>query len=126
MASSAQVYSDFQKEIREREMEILLHLGWHGDISGIECEDLLRGLIPGSYLLREGEREFQYYLSFVLGDPFSFKHQPFLIVKDHSQIIWGYRNGAHRWISTLDSLIPMVMHCALDQCYPLQKKTDGN
>ena len=119
MASSTRVYSDYQKEMEEREMEIFSHSAWHGDISGVECEDLLRGLTPGSYLLREGERKFQYYLSFVIGDSFSFKHQPFLIINSNSQMVWGYRNGAHRWVSSLESLIPMILHCSLDRCHPV-------
>jgi hypothetical protein len=125
MTSLTKAYSDRQKEMKEREVEILSHPAWHGDISGVECEDLLRGLIPGSYLLREGERKFQYYLSFVIGDSFSFKHQPFLIIDNNSQMVLGYRNGAHRWVSSLKDLIPMVLHCSLDKCHLVPKIVNG-
>ncbi len=37
------------------EKEIFSHNAWHGDLSGMECEDLLRGHIPGSYLLKEND-----------------------------------------------------------------------
>jgi hypothetical protein len=123
MTSLTKAYSDRQKEMKE--MEILSHPAWHGDISGVECEDLLRGLIPGSYLLREGERKFQYYLSFVIGDSFSFKHQPFLIIDNNSQMVLGYRNGAHRWVSNLEDLIPMVLHCSLAKCHLVPKIVNG-
>ena len=114
-----------QKDVEAREMEILSHSAWHGDLSGIECEDLLRGSVPGSYLLREGERKGQYYLSFVIGDSFSFKHQPFVITCDNSHTVWGYQNGAHRWASNLEELVPMVLHCELDKCYPVVQNIHG-
>lgn len=121
MASLTRIYSNDLEEIEEKAMEILSHSAWYGDISGIECEDILRGLKPGSYLLREGERKFQYYLSFVIGDSFTFKHQPFCIINDCSQIFWGYQNGVHRSASSLEDLISMVLHCPLAECYPVSK-----
>jgi hypothetical protein len=125
MSTSVSIDTSIQEWMEERELEIFSHLSWHGDISGIECEDFLRGLPPGSYLLREGERRFQYYLSFVIGNSFTFKHQPFLITLDHSQIVWGYRNGIYNWASTLEELLPLAMHCHIRDCHPVVKKIDG-
>lgn len=113
-----------QKEMEQKEIEIFSHPAWHDDLSGIECEDLLRGLVPGSYVLRAGERKFHYYLSFVVGDSFTFKHQPFLLTKSHDQTVWGYRNGSHHWASTLDTLISLIIHSPLDQCFPIPQ-SDG-
>lgn len=122
MTITRTIYSEYQQEMEEKEKEIYSHLAWHEDLSGIECEDLLRGLRAGSYLLRRGERRFHYYLSFVMGDIYSFKHQPFLIITHDCKLVFGYRNGAHRWAFTLENFIPIVLHCASEECYPVQKK----
>ena len=114
-----------QEEMKMKEKEIFSNPAWHGDLSGIECEDTLRGLPLGSYLLRKGERPYQYYLSFVLGNPFTFKHQPFQVVSENSQTIWGYRNGAHHFVSQLDDLISTIMHCKPEDCYPVTSKQHG-
>ena len=110
-----------QKRLEEKEKDILSHPAWHGSLSGIECENVLRGKIPGTYLLRVGEKSFQYYLSFVIENPFSFKHQPFLIIGEESNFSWGYRNGVTRWCSSLDDLISFAMHCKIEDCFPLLK-----
>ena len=123
MSILADIFEHDQKGMEDKEREIFIHPAWYGNLSGIECENFLRGLVPGSYLLREGERKFQYYLSFVIGDSFTFKHQPFLIVMDTLQPIWGYRNGSYHWASKLEKLIPLVLHCRPEECYPVQRRT---
>ena len=125
MTSLVNVCLNNAKEVEALEAEILAHVAWHGDLSGIECENFLRGSVPGSYLLREGEKKGQYYLSFVIGDSFSFKHQPFMITYDNSHAVWGYQNGAHRWATNLEGLIPMVLHCGPNECYPVIQKAYG-
>jgi len=111
------------KKLEEKEKEIFSHPAWHGSLSGIECEDVLRGKIPGTYLLRAGEKNFQYYLSFVVENCFSFKHQPFLITGGDSNLGWGYRNGVTRWCHDLENLISSAMHCEIESCFPLLRSS---
>lgn len=125
MSILADIFENNQKGMEEKEKEIFSHLAWYGNLSGMECEELLRGLAPGSYLLREGERKFQYYLSFVIGDSFTFKHQPFLITMDNFHPVWGYRNGCHHWASRIEKLIPLILHCTPEECYPVQRRADA-
>jgi hypothetical protein len=111
-----------QSEMEIEQLEILSHTAWHGDLSGMECEDILRGLLPGSFLLRAGERKFQYYLSYVVENSFTFKHQPFSIAINDHQTGWGYRNGSHHWAATLDLLIPVILHRPFEECIPIAQK----
>ena len=54
------------------------HSSWLGYISGLKAEKMLRGKNHFEYVLRGGESENDYYVTFVMAD-FSIKHQPFSI-----------------------------------------------
>ncbi|MGH2612954.1 MAG: hypothetical protein ACRDFB_07890, partial [Rhabdochlamydiaceae bacterium] len=69
-----------------------------------------------TYLLRAGEEECHYYLSFVQS-PLCFKHQPFVI--EFSMQGWFFRNGYTGITPTLDEIIPLIMHCTSEESRPL-------
>jgi hypothetical protein len=101
------------------EQEMIEHPAWHGLLVGVECEDLLRGRPQYSYLLRCGETRFHYYLSYVVKTPFIYQHQPFTIAIQDNKKGWGYRNGHEHWASTLEELIPLVIHQTFEKCIPI-------
>ena len=70
---------------------ILRHPAWFGAISGLWADKLLRNRdVPYLYLLRKGEGERDYYVSFVQSD-FSVKHQPFTLTVSWEG--WYFENG---------------------------------
>lgn len=108
--------------LKEKEDEITSHPAWHGCLNGMDCEALLRGMPSGTYLLRQGEDQYHYYLSYVIGEYF-YKHQPFII--KFSTRGWFYQNGCSGFRDRLIELIPMAMHCDESQCTPLIKNSDS-
>lgn len=108
--------------------EINAHPAWYGMISGLKAEKILMGRkIPYLYLLRsgeyEGEREADYYITFVLPD-LSVMHQPFVITD--TQQGWYFENGAGGGPftnTTIDDVLHLIMHCHKDACSPLKKMT---
>jgi hypothetical protein len=105
--------------VEGKQKEIEAHAAWHGKISGMYCEALLREHPAFTYLLRTGEEEGHFYMSFVQA-PVSFKHQPFVI--RFSLNGWFYQNGYTGITPTVDELIPLIMHCSPEQCRPLMKQ----
>src|SRR5882724_4715796 len=107
--------------VQRNQEEIESHPAWHSDISEIESEQLLRDENLFTYLLRSGEKENFYFISFIKEDG-SIKHQFFTLELDRKG--WFYRNGMtggpQEIISKdLHKLIPMMMHCDLLSCTPL-------
>lgn len=101
--------------------QIKSHVAWHSDISANESEKLLKDKSPFTYLLRAGDKEQLYYISFVKEDK-SIKHQFFVL--EFNLQGWVYRNGGtgtpEEIVSKdLHELIPMMMHCDLLACKPL-------
>jgi hypothetical protein len=122
------MYTSTQEDIQESWMQtmkeaIMNHHAWHGKISGMLCETVLRDLPVNTYLIRQGEEEFHFYLSFVHGEKNCFKHQPFMIDNDSRQ--WFYRNFTQHWASTVEGLIPLIMHCPSNNCLPLEPKANS-
>jgi len=109
--------------IRSKQEEIESHAAWHGRITGMACEAQLRGQPPLSYLLRKGEEEGHYYLSFVQ-TPVCFRHQPFII--ESSVQGWFYQNGYTGIAPTVEEIIPMIMHCTLEECRPILPRNLGS
>lgn len=101
----------------DKKEEILKHPAWHGSTSTQEAESLLLERLPFTYLLRHGERNYHYYLSFIREQII---HQ--LCVLEFSLQGWVYRNGitSPPQLRLVD-LIPLAMHCRPDQCIPLIK-----
>lgn len=92
--------------------EIESHQAWHGHMSGLMAEKLLRGQNkPYLYLLRSGEHEGDYYVTYVLPD-LSVKHQPFIITTTSEG--WHCQNGgAFGGLTTasFDDILHLIMHC---------------
>lgn len=108
--------------VQRNHEQIKTHLAWHSNISENESEKLLRDNRPFTYLLRPGEKEHFYFISFVKEDG-SIKHQFFALEFDRKG--WFYRNGGtgspQEIVSKdLHQLIPMMMHCDLLSCTPLK------
>jgi hypothetical protein len=111
-----------ENQLREKELEVFSFPAWHGLLMGLECEEILRGKQTFSYLLREGEGRFHYYLSYVLEAPFVYKHQPFAITLENSKIGVGYMNTHTWWAEKVEDLIPLIMHHPAEKCIPILNK----
>lgn len=92
--------------------EIETHEAWHGHISGLEAEKLLRvKKKPYLYILRKGEFEGDYYVTFVLPD-LTIKHQPFVISITNEG--WHFQNAGNCGPLTtacFDDVLHLIMHC---------------
>lgn len=98
--------------------QIQKHPAWHGDLHETHAEALVKGHDPFTYLLRAGEKEHAYFITFVKADH-TIKHQRFTLESDLKG--WYYRNGAvDRPVEiveeTLKSLIARMMHCDFNLC----------
>ena len=107
---------------------ITCHPAWHGNISGLAAEKMLRGQkTPYLFIIRKGENnasetEDNYYVSFVLPD-LTIHHQPVVITQTTSG--WCYENGKpggpYNYLS-FDPVVHQIMHCEQDQCVPFIRK----
>jgi len=100
---------------QEKIQKLIGHTGWHGCLSGVESEALLRAQDSFTYLLRQGEKSDQFYLSFVRGS--ELLHLPFTI--DYTSQQWFYRNSTPHFGTDLNLFIPEIMHCEQKDCRPL-------
>lgn len=101
--------------VQEKINEITSHKAWHGELTGIEAEALLRMKPSFTYLVRQGEKMDHFYLSFVRGE--DFYHLPFTI--DYSSLQWFYRNSMPHFAKDLQVFIPEIMHKDEAECHPL-------
>ncbi len=101
--------------VQEKLNEITSHCAWHGELTGIEAEALLRLKPSFTYLVRQGEKVDHFYLSFVEGEEFS--HLPFTL--DYSSLQWFYRNSYPHFAKDLKVFFPEIMHKEEAECYPL-------
>jgi hypothetical protein len=104
---------------QQKESEIQNHPAWHGNITGMRCEGILRDRPVNTYLIRQGEKPFHFYLSFVRAHN-TFHHQPFIVELNKNG--WFYMNFHPHHSDTLEGLVPKIMHCEADQCIPLTKQ----
>lgn len=97
--------------------EIQFHPAWMGSVSGLEAENQLKGRKqPYVYVLRSGEVEGAYYVSFLMPD-LSIKHQPFVLMDSPQG--WHYENtgaGGPFAEASLDDVLHLIMHCHKDEC----------
>lgn len=105
--------------VQQKQEQVTTHPAWHGNISVEQSEELLQNQPPFTYLLRSGDKEHLYFISFVKEDHM-IKHQFFVLEFDRKG--WLYRNGCPasspvEIISKdLHELIPLMMHCDSDSC----------
>jgi len=96
--------------------DIQLHAAWKGHLSGLVGEKMIRGKsTPYLYLLRAGETEGDYYVTFLDAD-LSVRHQPFTITTTPQG--WCYENGSPGGPFTqasIDDVVHLIMHCHKEQ-----------
>ncbi len=102
--------------MHEKIEEITHHIAWYGNLTGTEAEIILRGKSDMTYLLRQGEKEGHFYLTYVK-DECSFTHIPFTVNAVIKQ--WFYRQGFPRFAPTLKGFIPEIMHAEEADCIAL-------
>lgn len=102
--------------------EIESHPAWHGHITGLHAEDLLKDLPPYTFLIRAGETPVNYYISYVEKDGMR-QHRAFVVTFDaHS---WGYRNAVKTGPNTqpFTDFIHKIIHCEQEECKPMPALT---
>ena len=102
-------------------IEEITHLpSWQGMISGLQAENLLKGQKPFVYLLRRGEYESNFYVSFV-GADYTLRHQPFEIVMTPEgwHCINGVGAGPYGNMLFIE-IVHNIMHCLPHDCSPLR------
>ena len=105
--------SDF---VHEKMDEISNHIAWFGELTGTEAELVLRDKSDMTYLLRKGEKEGHFYLTYVKNGC-DFTHIPFTLNQTLKQ--WFYRQGYPRFAPTLKAFVPEIMHTEEMNCIPL-------
>jgi hypothetical protein len=113
--------------IKKNQGEIQSHPAWHEKSSEGGSETLLQGKPPFTYILRSGEEEHAYFITYVKPD-LSIKHQFFVLEIDQKG--WYYRNGVTIGLpeilsKDLEKLIPMMMHCDDMACTPLRSTVNS-
>lgn len=105
--------------VRTNKDQIEGHRAWKGNVNAEQAEALLEGRDSFTYLLRKGEGENAYLITFVKEDA-SIKHQGFTLEFDRKG--WYYKNGSYCNSPTeivsesLEELIPQMMHCTDKEC----------
>lgn len=113
LSAKQQIDQTFIKE------KIQNHLSWFDRISGMKAEKLIRGKKPYHYILRSGENENAYYVTFCHKDG-SVRHQPFTIKPSLEG--WYFENGGTGGPfkdATIDDVLHLIMHCDKEECQPL-------
>lgn len=102
--------------------EIRAHKAWYGNISGLAADKMLRGRkTPYLFMLRKGENEADYYVSFILPD-LSIRHQPFTVVVTLEG--WEWENAAGGTCSAEESIMDvlhLMMHTEKNQPIALNR-----
>lgn len=101
--------------------EIQHHPAWLGSIVGLKAEKMLRNRKQSYlYVLRAGEAEGNYYVTF-LDSNLTVRHQPFVITV--SEDGWSYENyiagGMYTGSTSINDVLHLIMHCEKEQCMPL-------
>jgi len=119
--STDRIMNSCPEYIQDKINEITSHPAWFGELTGTQAEFLLRDKADMTFLLRQGEKQDHFYLSYVK-DSCVFVHIPF--TANHPSKIWFYLNGAPHYGDTLETFIPDIMHVTQGHCYPLLKLLD--
>jgi hypothetical protein len=103
------------------EKTIFSHSSWMGELTGLASEVFLKRQKPYTYLLRVGEKNSHYYLSFV-DQHLVIRHQPFAIIYTKKSWYCQQGDGYGPFITeTIDDLIHRIMHCKPEDCNPVLK-----
>ncbi len=101
----------------QAQVEIQQRPEWHGILSEVDAEKLLKQQPPNTYLLRGTHQQDKFYLSFVQSD-LKIEHRYFMM--DDRKKEWFYKNGDPHHITSIQLLIPGIMHCQPYECIPLK------
>ena len=101
----------------QAQVEIQQRPEWHGILSETETEERLKGHLPKTYLLRGTDQQNKFYLSFVESD-LKIEHKYFML--ENGKKKWFYQNGDPYRLTSIDELIPQIMHCQIDECTALK------
>jgi hypothetical protein len=105
------------------EQDIQLHAAYLGRVSGLKAEKMVRKATkPYQYVLRAGETELDYYVTFSLPDG-TVKHQPFVVTLASEG--WSYENycvGGPFKHASIDDVLHLIMHCHKSECSALEIK----
>lgn len=100
--------------------DIEMNPAWLGHIGGLAAEKMLRNRnIPYLYVLRAGEYEMHYYVTFIHED-LTIRHQPFVVTAMPEG--WYCENGGLTGPfknATIDEVIPAIIHCNKGEASPL-------
>ena len=97
----------------DRLLDITTYPFYHGPLDGIKCEELLRGQPNGTYLVRDGEKPGQFYLSWVTdSDQCHFAHVPFCLTQEG----WMHKNMHINAALDLKVLVPKMTLLVNEQC----------
>lgn len=108
-----------QHIINSLDLQIQLHRAWLGQVTGLKAEKMLRRKKPYAYVLRAGEGENNYYVTFSHPDG-SVRHQPFTVTETVEG--WYYENhnsGGPYKDGTIDDVLHLIMHCEKEECASL-------
>ncbi len=106
--------------ILKNQQQISAHTAWYGNITEKESVKLLGDASPYTFILRGGDKEHSYFISFMKKDG-SIKHQNFTLELDRKG--WFYKNGITDGLleavaRDIVDLIPLMMHCESSVCTP--------
>jgi hypothetical protein len=102
------------------EASIRNHISWKGFITGLEAEAFFKNQKPHSFLLREGEKLSNYYISYVSEDG-CIRHQPFAIF--YTQNGWYCQQGRQLGPysgGSIDDIVHWIIHCEKGLCLPIK------
>ncbi len=102
--------------VMQKVKEIKYHSAWNDKTDEIAAERMLNSEMTYTYLLRPGKDMYHYFLSYVDVDG-SVHHK--MVKIELSAKGWIYRNGTATVRETLEDLIPVALHCSVDQCRPV-------
>ena len=98
-----------KSQILAKQAEIAGHHAWHGPLSGIKSEEILQKKPVGSYVLRQGETDNEYYLSWMSDTECNIcLHRPFCLVIDQEEPKWLHKNGQVDCWEKLEDIIEEV------------------
>lgn len=107
--------------IEQKVSEIEGHPAWYADANLSMSETLLKGQKPFTYILRHGDKELHYLLSFVDENQLV-QHRPISIQYSLAIKGWYFLNSVQHARTYLSDLIPVAMHVDPPRSNPLLKK----